>query len=39
MFQYLNFLEIELRHGCSPVYLLHIFRTPLEHLWRAVSKN
>ena len=23
-----NFLEIKLRHGCSPVNLLHIFRTP-----------
>ena len=23
-----NFLEITLRHGCSPVNLLHIFRTP-----------
>ena len=22
-----NFIEIELRHGCSPVNLLHIFRT------------
>ena len=24
-----NFIEITLRHGCSPVNLLHIFRTPL----------
>ena len=24
-----NFIEITLRHGCSPVHLLHIFRTPL----------
>ena len=24
-----NFNEIELRHGCSPVNLLYIFRTPL----------
>ena len=24
-----KFLEIALRHGCSPVTLLHIFRTPL----------
>ena len=24
-----NFIEIVLRHGCSPVNLLHIFRTPL----------
>ena len=23
-----NFIQITLRHGCSPVYLLHIFRTP-----------
>ena len=23
-----NFIEIALRHECSPVYLLHIFRTP-----------
>ena len=23
-----NFIEITLRHGCSPVYPLHIFRTP-----------
>ena len=23
-----NFIEITLRHGCSPVNLLHIFRTP-----------
>ena len=23
-----NFTEIALRHGCSPVNLLHIFRTP-----------
>ena len=23
-----NFIEIALRHGCSPVKLLHIFRTP-----------
>ena len=25
-----NFVEITLRHGCSPVNLLHIFRTPLD---------
>ena len=24
-----NFIEITLRHGCSPVNLLHIFRIPL----------
>ena len=23
-----NFIEIELLHGCSPINLLHIFRTP-----------
>ena len=23
-----NFIKITLRHGCSPVNLLHIFRTP-----------
>ena len=23
-----NFIQITLRHGCSPVNLLHIFRTP-----------
>ena len=23
-----NFIEIALRHGCSPINLLHIFRTP-----------
>ena len=23
-----SFIEIALRHGCSPVHLLHIFRTP-----------
>ena len=23
-----NFIEITLRHGCSPIHLLHIFRTP-----------
>ena len=23
-----NFIEIALRHGCSPVNLQHIFRTP-----------
>ena len=24
-----NFIEITLRHGCSPVNMLHIFRTPV----------
>ena len=23
-----NFIEVALQHGCSPVNLLHIFRTP-----------
>ena len=26
--QLCNFIEIALRHGCSPINLLHIFRTP-----------
>ena len=26
-----NFIEITLRHGCSPVNLLHIFRTPFPN--------
>ena len=26
-----KFIEITLRHGCSPVNLLHIFRTPLNN--------
>ena len=25
-----NFIEITLRHGCSPVNLLHTFRTPFS---------
>ena len=25
-----NFIEITLRHGCSPVNLLHFFRTPFH---------
>ena len=25
-----NFIEITLRHGCPPVTLLHIFRTPFQ---------
>ena len=34
-----NFIEITIWHGCSPVILLHIFRTPfLEHLWTATSE-
>ena len=33
-----NVIEIALRHGCSPVNLLHIFRTPFpEHLLVAAS--
>ena len=34
-----NFIEIALRHECSLVNLLHIFRTPFpkEHLWVAAS--
>ena len=37
-----NFIEITLRHGCSPVNLLHIFRTPFsknEYLWVAASEH
>ena len=30
-----NFIEITLRHGCSPVNLMHI----LEHLWAAASET
>ena len=26
-----NFIETTLRHGCSPVNLLHIFRTPFPN--------
>ena len=34
-----NFMEITLRHGCSPVNLLHISRTPLKNtsFWTAAS--
>ena len=34
-----NFIEIAPQHGCSPVNLLHIFRTPFpkKHLWMAAS--
>ena len=34
-----NFIEIALRHGCSPVNLLHIFQNTFsqEHLWAATS--
>ena len=31
-----NFIEITLRHGCSPVNLLHIFRTDAAKLSGAV---
>ena len=31
-----NFIEIALRHGCSPVDLLHIFRTPFP---KKISKG
>ena len=31
-------IEITLWHECSPVNLLHIFRTRLEHLWMAASE-
>ena len=32
-----NIIEITLRHGCSPVNLLHIFKTPVEsYFWRFV---
>ena len=43
-----NFIEITLRHGCSPVNLPHIFRTPfpkntsrrlLLYLFGGVLKN
>ena len=35
-----NFIEITPHHGCSPVNLLHVFRTPFakEHLWMAASE-
>ena len=32
-----NFIEIALRHGCSPVNLQHIFRTPFSKIWMAAS--
>ena len=33
-----NFIEITIRHGCSPVSLLHISEhLSLEQLWRASS--
>ena len=44
-----NFIEIALRHGCSPVNLLHIFTTSFltifsccifsQHLWVAASEQ
>ena len=30
-----NLIEITLRHGCSPVNLLHIFRTPFAKITSA----
>ena len=35
-----NFIEIALRHGCSPVNLLHTFRTPFPETsgWLLLSK-
>ena len=33
------FIEVALRHGCYPVNLLHIFRTPFKkYIWRATTK-
>ena len=33
-----NFIEIALRHGCSPLSLLHIFRIPFpKNTWKAAS--
>ena len=43
-----NFIEITLRHGCSPVNSMHIFRTPflknpsgrlLLHIWHYLVSN
>ena len=36
-----NFTEITLRHGCSPINLLHIFRLPFpkKNIWMAASEN
>ena len=36
-----NFIETALRHRCSPVNLLHIFRTPFpkELLWMVALSN
>ena len=32
--------EIALRHGCSPVHLLYIFRTPVpKNAWMTASQN
>ena len=34
-----SFIEITVLHGCSPVNLLYIFRTPfLNHIWAAASE-
>ena len=34
-----NFIEIALRHGCSPVNLLHIFRTPFSKMAASGSNS
>ena len=34
-----NFIEITFRHGCSPVDLLYIFRTPLKNTTGRVLLN
>ena len=35
-----NFIEITLRHGCSPLNLLHIFRTPFyKNIYRGLLLN
>ena len=33
-----NFIQITLRHGCSPVNLLHIFKTPFPKNTFVTSK-
>ena len=35
-----KFIEITLRHGCSPVNMLHIFRTPFpKNTWTVASQR
>ena len=34
----INFIEIALRHGCSPVTFLHIFSTPCEKVSKMSNK-